>query len=136
MNKAPLPASFFGMVLGLSGLGQAWRLATDMWSLPAAIGEAVLLVACAVWATLLVRYLWQALRHTDTVRNEFMHPVQGSTPALLAVAATRWTPRPRCTCRPLPATSPVRRRWARWGTRTGAGCFSGPGSFRGWPWSR
>lgn len=86
MNKAPLPASFFGMVLGLSGLGQAWRLATGLWAMPPAIGEAVLLVACAVWATLLVRYLWQAMRHTNTVRDEFMHPVQGGTPALLAVA--------------------------------------------------
>lgn len=74
------------MILGISGLGQAWRLATELWNVPPVIGEGILLVACAVWATLLVGYLWQAVRDTETARKEFLHPVQGGTPALLAVA--------------------------------------------------
>ena len=83
---APLPASFFGMVLGLSGLGQAWRVASKLWGVPDAIGEAVLLVAALVWLALLLTYLAQALRHPSVVANEFRHPVQGGTPALLAVS--------------------------------------------------
>jgi len=74
------------MVLGLSGLGQAWRIAVRLWDMPAAIGEDLLLLATLVWAGLLVVYVWQAIRHPAVVRSEFQHPVQGSTPALLAVS--------------------------------------------------
>ena len=83
---ATLPASFFGMVLGLSGLGQAWRVASKLWGMPEGIGEGVLLVASLVWLTLLLTYLAQALRHPAVVANEFRHPVQGGTPALLAIS--------------------------------------------------
>ncbi|WP_374509815.1 dicarboxylate transporter/tellurite-resistance protein TehA [Niveibacterium sp.] len=86
MRAAPLPASFFGMVLGLSGLGQAWRLAHRLWGVPPWIGEAVLLLAALVWATLLLAYAVQALRAPAHAAAEFKHPVQGSTPALLGVA--------------------------------------------------
>lgn len=86
MARAPLPASFFGMVLGLSGLGQAWRVAVRLWDMPAAIGEGLLLLSTVVWAALLIAYLWQALRYPEVVRSEFKHPVQGSTPALLGVS--------------------------------------------------
>lgn len=86
MKNISIPASFFGMVLGLSGLGQAWRVAGRLWNMPGAIGEGVLLVAGVVWLSLLVGYLWQALRHRERVRAEFLHPVQGGAPALLAVS--------------------------------------------------
>lgn len=86
MNRAPLPASFFGMVLGLSGLGQAWRLASRLWGMPSAVGETVLLCACLVWLALLVGYVVQAVRRPAFVSDEFQHPQQGSTPALLAVS--------------------------------------------------
>jgi len=84
--RSPLPASFFGMVLGLSGLGQAWRLSVRLWSMPSVIGEGVLLLSVLVWSVLLVAYLLQALRYPEIVRKELQHPVQGSTPALLAVS--------------------------------------------------
>ncbi|WP_148290767.1 dicarboxylate transporter/tellurite-resistance protein TehA [Sulfuricella denitrificans] len=86
MARSPLPASFFGMVLGLAGLGQAWRIAVLLWGMPAAIGEGLLLLAALVWAGLLVVYGWQAIRYPAVVKSEFQHPVQGSTPALLAVS--------------------------------------------------
>jgi tellurite resistance protein len=84
--RAPLPASFFGMVLGLSGLGQAWRVAAKLWGMPGAVGEGLLVVAGLVWLTLLLNYAVQAVRHPGTVRDEFRHPVQGGTPALLGVS--------------------------------------------------
>ena len=37
-----IPASFFGIVLGLAGLGNAWRAATLAWQLPPAIGETLM----------------------------------------------------------------------------------------------
>lgn len=86
MARAPLPASFFGMVLGFSGLGQAWRVAVPLWGMPDWIGESLLLLAALVWLALLISYLIQVLRNPMVVRCEFQHPVQGSTPALLAIA--------------------------------------------------
>ena len=74
------------MVLGLSGLGQAWRLSIRLWDMPSEIGEGVLLLSVLVWAVLLVVYVLQAIRYPEIVRKEFLHPVQGSTPALLAVS--------------------------------------------------
>ena len=81
-----IPASFFGMVLGLSGLGQAWRVAVKLWSMPEWIGEAILLLASLVWLVLFISYIRQCIRHPAQSRQEFLHPVQGSTPALLAVS--------------------------------------------------
>lgn len=86
MHQSVVPASFFGMVLGLSGMGQAWRVAGRLWGMPAAIGEGVLLLAAVVWLALLVLYIFQAIQNQKFVRAEFNHPVQGSTPALIAVS--------------------------------------------------
>ncbi|MBB6054553.1 dicarboxylate transporter/tellurite-resistance protein TehA [Tolumonas osonensis] len=86
MTQNRIPASFFGMVLGLSGLGQAWRIAAHLWQLPALIGESLLLLAGMVWAVLLLTYCLQAIRHFELVKAEFLHPVQGGTPALLGVS--------------------------------------------------
>jgi tellurite resistance protein len=70
------PASFFGMPLGLFGLGLAWRGATSLWSLPSWIGEAILTVAAVLWAWLIGLYAlkWIAAR-ADAV-DELSHPVQ------------------------------------------------------------
>ncbi|WP_180129376.1 dicarboxylate transporter/tellurite-resistance protein TehA [Rhodoferax sp. BLA1] len=86
MAHSPVSASFFGIVLGLSGLGQAWRIASRLWGMPSLIGEGVLLLSAVIWLTLLVFYLVQAVRYPEVTRHEFRHPVQGSTPALLAVS--------------------------------------------------
>jgi tellurite resistance protein len=86
MNQTVVPASFFGMVLGLSGMGQAWRVAVPLWGMPRWIGESLLFLAALVWLALLILYVLQALQNSKVVRAEFQHPVQGSTPALLAVA--------------------------------------------------
>jgi len=48
-----VPASFFGIVLGLAGLGGAWRAAARVWHLPVAVGEALMLAAGVVWALML-----------------------------------------------------------------------------------
>ncbi|GAB3628111.1 dicarboxylate transporter/tellurite-resistance protein TehA [Pandoraea terrae] len=81
-----IPASYFGMVLGLAGLGQAWRTAVRLWDLPPVVGEALLATAGLVWAILIVGYLWQTIRNFEMVKAEFLHPVQGGTPALVAVS--------------------------------------------------
>jgi len=81
-----LPAAYFGMVLSLSGIGQSWRLAHNLWQFPAWIGEAVLALAALIWFSLTILYVVQTFRFPDATWQEFQHPVQGGTPALLGIA--------------------------------------------------
>jgi tellurite resistance protein len=89
-----VPVSFFGMVLGLAGLGNGWRVAAQMWAAPAWIGEAVLLAAAAVWFLLLVMFVLKWLYAPAAALAEARHPVTGCyvglvfvTTLLIAVAA-------------------------------------------------
>lgn len=81
-----IPASFFGIVLGLSGLAQSWRLAHALWGLPKVIGEALIAIAVFCWLALLLTYIIRGLKSPDTIAKEFTHPIQGSTPALIGVS--------------------------------------------------
>ena len=70
----PVPASFFGIVLGLSGLGSDWRAASALWGLPGYVGESLLAVASAVWLVLLVAYVQKWLTARSTALAELEHP--------------------------------------------------------------
>jgi tellurite resistance protein len=70
-----VPASFFGMVLGLSGLAGSWRAATLAWQLPAVIGEALTALATAVWAVLALLYGLKWLVAREDALSEVTHPV-------------------------------------------------------------
>jgi len=71
-----VPASMFGMVLGIVGLGGAWRIASRVWLLPSWPGEAIIGLGAAVWLILLVLYAakWAARRQESLA--EFHHPIQ------------------------------------------------------------
>jgi tellurite resistance protein len=71
-----VPAAFFGMVLGLAGLGNAWRAATAAWHLPAAIGETLMGLASVIWAVLVVLYALKWLYRREDALAEALHPVQ------------------------------------------------------------
>jgi tellurite resistance protein len=71
-----VPAAFFGMVLGLAGLGNAWRAATAAWRLPAVIGETLMGVATMVWAMLIVLYALKWVYRREDALAEVLHPVQ------------------------------------------------------------
>ena len=43
-----VPAAFFGIVLGLVGLGSCWREASRIWNAPAVVGESVMAIAAKV----------------------------------------------------------------------------------------
>jgi tellurite resistance protein len=88
-----VPAAFFGIVLGLAGLGASWRMAAFFWPLPPSIGEAILLIATAVWAVLIILYAAKWIWARAEALAEFRHPVLccfvGVVPvstALIAVA--------------------------------------------------
>ena len=85
--KLPIiPASFFGIVLGLAGLGNVWRQAHRVWDLPAIVGEILVFVAAAVWAVLLVLYLLKTLAAVHETLAELAHPVQCCFVGLIGVA--------------------------------------------------
>lgn len=89
-----VPASFFGIVLGLAGLGGGWRLGAKLWNLPAQIGETILAIAALIWALLLAGYVWKWLAARNEAEGELRHPVACCfvglifvSTALIAVAA-------------------------------------------------
>ena len=74
--KLPLvPASFFGIVLGLSGLANAWRVGARIWQLPAVVGEVLTFVSLAVWLLLIALFLLKWTIAREEAFKEVAHPV-------------------------------------------------------------
>ena len=81
-----IPASFFGIVLGLVGLGDCWRVAHRAWDLPKAIGEIVMITGFVVWVVLILLYLAKWAWHREEALAEWRHPVQSCFVGLSGVA--------------------------------------------------
>ncbi|HEX8235394.1 MAG TPA: dicarboxylate transporter/tellurite-resistance protein TehA [Abditibacteriaceae bacterium] len=81
-----VPASFFGIVLGLAGLGGSWRVAHRLWGLPAVVGEMLMLAAAATWALLLVLYVTKWLLARQDALREVGDPIQCCFIGLVGVA--------------------------------------------------
>lgn len=81
--RYPVPASYFGMVLGIAGLGNAWRIATRIWFLPSAVGEVLLAFAALVWMALVAMYAGKWVFARDTAQAELEHEVQSGFIALV-----------------------------------------------------
>ena len=80
-----MPASYFGIVLGLAGLGNAWRGAERTWQLPKFIEDWIYLIAGVVWAVLVVIYVLKALLMPDKLPAVAAH-FQGCFIGLAGVA--------------------------------------------------
>ncbi|MGJ4889128.1 dicarboxylate transporter/tellurite-resistance protein TehA [Bradyrhizobium sp. HKCCYLRH3099] len=93
--KLPLvPASFFGIVLGIIGLGNSWRAAHQLWGLPADIGEVLMAAGVVVWAVIVLFYVAKWILSADAALSEALHPIQccfiglaGVSTMLVAIAA-------------------------------------------------
>jgi tellurite resistance protein len=57
-----IPPGFFGMALGLSGLAALWTFAATTLGAPTAVGDAIGVVAGALWIGLVVAYVRQGPR--------------------------------------------------------------------------
>jgi len=85
-NVPAVPASFFGIVLGLAGLGSAWRAAHAAWALPAVIGELIMVAAGLVWLAITLLYGLKWLMNRQAALAELGHPVQCCFVGLAGVA--------------------------------------------------
>jgi tellurite resistance protein len=81
-----MPASYFGIVLGLAGLGSAWRAASRAWQLPAFIAEWIYVGATVVWALLVILYMLKSILAPAKLAEEAAHPVQCCFIGLAGVA--------------------------------------------------
>lgn len=81
-----MPTSYFGIVLGLAGLGNAWRGAERTWQLPKFIEDWIYLIAGAVWAVLVAIYVLKALLMPDKLPAVVTHSFQCCCIGLAGVA--------------------------------------------------
>ena len=78
---ARVPASFFSIVLGLAGLGAAWRSAARAYGVSDWLADALLAVSGALFLGVLAAQLLRAARG-GALRSELEHPISGSLAAL------------------------------------------------------
>ncbi|WP_308634571.1 SLAC1 anion channel family protein [Paenibacillus silvisoli] len=76
-SLAQLPINLFGAVMGLAGLSLAWRLSSHVFGTYEMIGDAIGIVAIAVFLVLAAGYTIKTVRYRDKVIAEFNHPVIG-----------------------------------------------------------
>jgi tellurite resistance protein len=81
-----IPANFYAIPFGLVGLARVWRLASDLFGLPASIGTAFFLVATAVFLILLLSFATKLVLAPRTVTSELKHPVLGPFYSLLPIS--------------------------------------------------
>ena len=81
-----VPASFFGMVLGLLGLAAAWQAATRIWQLSTVPAEALTLAGTIVWAAVMVLYSAKWALAPEAARAEAQDPIQCCFIGLAGVA--------------------------------------------------
>ena len=70
-----LPVNLFGSVMGLAGLGLAWRLSGEYYGIGGQLGEAIGALAGLVFVILTIAYLTKWVKHPQAVKGEFNHPV-------------------------------------------------------------
>jgi tellurite resistance protein len=81
-----IPPSFFAITMGLAGFAGVWRLAGELYHLPAAIGVALYVVAAAVYLPLLVAFAMKLVLLPKAVMAELTHPVLGPFSSLLPMS--------------------------------------------------
>lgn len=85
LRTRAVPVTFFSVVLGLLGLGGAWRAAHAVWGVPVIVGESVMAVGLAAWALLVLLYGLKWLFARPAALGELRHPVGGAAAGLVGV---------------------------------------------------
>lgn len=88
------PPGLFASVMGIAGLGLAFRKAHEVMGIPAPVGEVLLAIAALVFVTVMGLYLAKAVSSPAHFKADMVHPVRANfVPAstigvlLLSIAA-------------------------------------------------
>lgn len=99
-----LPAGYYGMVLGIIGMGFAWRYASTIWPVTRWPGDILVTLAMVIWLLLTVAFITRLVRFPGSVLAEMRHPVMSSfvslfpaTTMLVAIGFVPWY-RPLALC--------------------------------------
>lgn len=74
---ATVPPTFFGAIMGITGLGLAWRRAEDIIQWPSWPGDLILLIGAAILLLMLPAYGLKYIYHKEAVLRDLAHPVKG-----------------------------------------------------------
>lgn len=81
-----IPLNFFAITMGLAGLAGVWRLAGELCHLLASIGDALYVIAAAVYLLLLIAFAMKLVLMPKVVMAELTHPVFGPFSSLLPLS--------------------------------------------------
>lgn len=70
------PVTLFASVMGIGGLALAWRRAARVWGIPEWPYLVWFWLALGVFVLLAALYLIKAIRHPQSVREEWQHPIR------------------------------------------------------------
>lgn len=73
-----VPVTIFASVMGLAGLGLAWRKANSVLGFPVEISEVVLIIAGLTFVAATLTYGLKIMRFPQAVIGEFNHPVRSA----------------------------------------------------------
>lgn len=92
-----LPAGYFGIVLGIIGLGFSWRFAATLWPVTLWPANTLIILAIVIWVLLTLAFFTRLLHHSGTLLEEVTHPLKSSfvsllpaTSMLVAISLTPW----------------------------------------------
>ncbi|PDO85532.1 dicarboxylate transporter/tellurite-resistance protein TehA [Kosakonia pseudosacchari] len=92
-----LPAGYFGIVLGIIGLGFSWRFAATIWPVTLLPANSLIILAMVIWALLMLAFISRMFRHGASVLEEITHPLKSSfvslapaTSMLIAIGLAPW----------------------------------------------
>lgn len=83
----PIPVNYLGMVLGLAGIGLAWRYAAGILPVSHLIGESVLTIAFLIWISLIIVYGYKWFSYPQLARAELIHPIMGCFVSLIMITS-------------------------------------------------
>ena len=81
-TRPPIPASFFGMPVGILGLAGAWNVGARIWHLPSIVASGLEIVGASIWLVLVILYAHKWFGHRAAAQREIRDPVQSSFVAL------------------------------------------------------
>lgn len=81
-----VPASAMGIVLGMAGLGNCWRVAHTLWGANPVVSDVIFAVTTVIWGILVLAFASKWLTHRAEAMAEARHPVACCFIGLIPVA--------------------------------------------------